>query len=354
LLTGAIRYENYSDFGNSLTFKLATQIKASDNFSIRSSFNTGFRAPSLHQLNFNSTSTIFVDGIPTEVGTFSNDSRAAKLLGIPKLHQEKSTSFSLGFTGKVPNANLKFTVDGYFIRINDRVVYTGQFKPTPDKDINGDPIRDINGSLVYSGAQLELFNLLSQANAASATFFANAISTESKGLDIVITHNTNIGKGKLRTDLSATFSKTIQVGPIKASPVLEAAGLTDTYFDRTSRIYLEKAVPRSKANLTFNYALNKFNVLFRNVYFGKVTEATNTIANQQEYSSKVVTDLTFGYKVSDNTKFTFGANNLLDVYPDKTIPANQSGGRFLYSRRSQQFGANGRFIFARLTFSLDE
>jgi len=94
--------------------------------------------------------------------------------------------------------------------------------------------------------------------------------------------------------------------------------------------------------------------MFRNVYFGPVTEATNTVANQQEFSSKVVTDLTFGYKLSDNTKFSFGASNLLDVYPDEAIEANRSGGRFNYSRRSQQFGANGRFIFARLSFTLKQ
>lgn len=334
LLTGAVRYENYSDFGKTTTFKLATQIKASDNFSLRSSFNTGFRAPSLHQLNFNSTSTIFIDGIPTEVGTFSNDSRAAKLLGIPKLKQEESTSFSVGFTGKVPDANLKFTVDAYTIKINDRIVYTGQFKGP--------------------GTNSELDRLLSQANAGSATFFANAIDTRSNGLDVVITHNTGMWGGKLRTDLSATFSKTQQVGAVKASKVLADAGLTGTYFDKTSRIYLEKAVPRSKAILAFNYSKDKFNVMFRNVYFGPVTEATNNVANQQEFSSKVVTDLTFGYKVSDNTKFSFGASNLLDVYPDEAIQANRSGGRFNYSRRSQQFGANGRFIFARLSFSLKE
>jgi|FLOH01.1.fsa_nt_gi iron complex outermembrane recepter protein len=332
LLTGAIRYENYNDFGATTTFKLASQLKASDNFSLRSSFNTGFRAPSLHQLYFNSTSTVFVDGIPTDKGTFSNDSRAAKLLGIPQLKQEESTSFSFGFTGSAPESHLKFTVDAYYIKIKDRVVYTGSFSP---------------------GSSTELKALFAQANAGSASFFANAIDTQSTGLDIVVTHNGNLGEGTLRTDLSATFSKTKQIGGVKASKVLADAGLTDTYFDPTSRIYLESAVPRAKANLTFNYTKDKFNVMFRNVYFGAVTEATNNLDNQQEFSSKVVTDLTFGYKLTDNTKFTFGANNLLDVYPDEAIEANRSGGRFNYSRRSQQFGAMGRFIFARLSFTLD-
>ncbi len=336
LLSGALRYENYSDFGETLNFKLAARLKLSENMALRASGNTGFRAPSLHQLNFNSTSTIFVDGIPTEVGTFSNDSKTAKLLGIPQLKEETSKSVSIGFTGKLPDANLSFTVDGYFIRIDDRVVYTGQFKPFND-GTPGD----------------ELFkSLLAQANAGSASFFSNAIDTESKGLDIVITHKANFTNSNLRTDFAATFGQTRKVGPIKASPVLEAARRTGTYFDETSRIYLEEAVPRVKMNLTFNYNINNFNVMLRGVYFGKVTEATNNIANQQEFGAKVVTDLSFSYLHNDKLRFTLGSSNLFDTYPDKNIQANRSSGRFEYSRRSQQFGYGGRYLFARLTLDL--
>lgn len=336
LLSGALRYENYSDFGGTLNFKLATRVKLGDDFSLRASANTGFRAPSLHQLNFNSTSTIFVDGVPTDVGTFSNDSRAAKLLGIPQLKEEQSRSGSIGFTGKLPNLNLSFTVDGYFIAIDDRVVYTGQFSPSND----GSP-----------GDEL-LKSLLEQANAGSATFFANAIDTESYGLDVVITHNANFRNSNLRTDFALTAGQTKQVGDIKASPILEAAGLVDTYFDETSRIYLEKAVPRTKMNLTFNYNINKFNVMFRSVYFGEVTEATNNIDNQQVFGSKIVNDLSLSFLATESLRLTIGSSNIFDTYPDRNIEANRSSGRFEYSRRSQQFGAGGRFMFARMTFTL--
>ncbi|MFD0844761.1 TonB-dependent receptor domain-containing protein [Flaviramulus multivorans] len=333
LASFATRFENYSDFGSTINFKLATRLKASENVNIRAALNTGFRAPSLHQLNFNSTSTIFQDGIPVEVGTFSNDSRAAKLLGIPQLKEETSKSISLGFTAKMPEANLTLTVDGYFVAIDDRVVYTGQF--------------------AGPGTGTELDNLLSQANASAASFFANAIDTESKGLDIVLTHKTDIGtNSRLKSDLSGTLSKTKKVGDIKASKVLEDAGLVGTYFPEDSRIYLEAAVPRTKVNLTNNLTTGKWNVFLRNVWFGEVSEATTNVANQQEFGSKLVTDLSFGYQASENLTLTIGANNLLDVYPDRAIEANRSGGRFDWSRRSQQFGIGGRFLFARLSFKL--
>ena len=93
--------------------------------------------------------------------------------------------------------------------------------------------------------------------------------------------------------------------------------------------------------------------MFRNVYFGPVTEATNTVANQQEFGNKIVTDLSFSYLATDALRLTIGSSNLFDVYPDEASEANRSSGRFEYSRRSQQFGANGRFLFARLTFNLN-
>ncbi|MEO6684857.1 MAG: TonB-dependent receptor, partial [Dyadobacter sp.] len=127
LLEGAVRFEHYSDFGSTTNFKLATRYKLTDNINIRAAASTGFRAPSLAQIYFNSTSTQFVGGVPFEVGTFSNASQAAQLLGIPQLKQEKSKSLSAGFTAKIPSANLTITADGYFVRINDRVILTDQF-----------------------------------------------------------------------------------------------------------------------------------------------------------------------------------------------------------------------------------
>lgn len=333
LVSFATRFENYSDFGSTINFKVATRLKVTDNLNLRAAANTGFRAPSLHQLYFNSTSTIFDNqGNPQEVGTFSNDSRVAKLLGIPKLKEETSRSISVGFTAKIPDAGISITADGYFVAIDDRIVYTGQFQP---------------------GDNEELQLLFSQANASRAAFFANAIDTESKGLDMVITHKTLLGNNlQLKNDLSATLSQTRRVGDIKASSVLEQARQVDTYFSEESRIYLEEAVPRTKINLTNNLSGERFNIFLRNVFFGKVTEATNIIENQQEFGTKLVTDLSLGYKFTPEITFTVGANNLFDIYPDRAIEANRSSGRFDWSRRAQQFGIGGRFLFARISLKL--
>jgi iron complex outermembrane receptor protein len=190
---------------------------------------------------------------------------------------------------------------------------------------------------------------------AAASFFANAIDTESKGLDLVVTHKAQLGDNwRLKSDLAGTFSKTKQVGNINASQVLEDAGLIGTYFPEDSRVYLEEAVPRTKINLSNSLTSNKLIVFLRNVYFGEVTEATTTVANQQVFGTQIVTDLSVGYKATPELTFTIGANNLFDIYPDRAEEAfgNRSSGRFDWSRRAQQFGIGGRFLFARVSFSL--
>lgn len=335
LLSLAGRFENYSDFGSTLNGKLSARYKVTSNFSVRGTTSTGFRAPSLHQLYYNSTSTLFIDGIPFEIGTFSNDSRVAQVLGIRPLKEETSRSFSLGVTGRIPDANLTLTIDGYLVNIEDRIVLTGNF--------TGDNAPDA------SEQDKEIARLFAEANASQGNFFTNAIDTETKGIDIVLTHQARFGSSRLSTTLSGTFAETT-LGKVNTNEIL--AGKEDTYFDRTSRIYLESAVPNTKVNLTFDYSINRFHFMLRNVYFGEVEEATNIEENAQVFSPKVVTDISAGIKFSKNVNFTIGAGNLFDVYPDMNIAANQGDGVFLYSRRATQFGFNGRYLFARMIFRL--
>ncbi|QRR04092.1 TonB-dependent receptor [Dyadobacter sandarakinus] len=334
LVDGAVRFENYSDFGSTWNWKLATRYKIGENFALRAAASTGFRAPSLHQRYFSATSSLFVEGQIIQSGTFTNESRPAKLLGIPELKQETSVNYSAGFTGSF--GKFKLTVDGYYIRINNRIVYTGQFSGS--------------NAATATDQDREIYELLSQANAQTARFFANAIDTETRGIDAVLTYSERFGKSRFRADLSGTFVKTNIAGNVKASPLL--AGKENSYFDRSSRIYLESAVPRVKSNLTLTYNISKFGVFLRNVYFGPVNAATNVEADAQTFGSKVITDLALSYDISKAVRFTIGANNLLDVYPDETIGGNRGAGYFIYSRTGQQFGFNGRFAFARLNLTL--
>ncbi len=335
--TAAVRYENFSDFGGTLNGKLSFLLNATDNINVRGSVQTGFRAPSLQQIHYNSTSTIFVDGVPNEVGIFPNTSRIARILGVEELKEETSVGFTLGATAKIPDLNIKITVDGYFVGIDDRVVLSGQFS---------------------DGGDEELAALFAQANASKAAFFTNGADTETYGLDFVVEHDMRIGDNmKLSNTLSFTFSETEVVGTNIPDAILDTNNpdLIETFFDDTSRIYIESAVPTTKGSLTNNLSLgDDWNFYLRNTYFGEVEEATNNVDPLVEriYGGKLITDLTVGYNVNETLRFTVGANNLLDIYPDEADDAFRSSGRFIYSRRSTQFGTGGRYLFARMNITL--
>lgn len=377
LVSAAFRFENYSDFGSTFNYKIASRYKLTDHINIRAAHSTGFRAPSLQQIYFNATATQFVGGTAYEVGTFSNNSEVADILGIPQLKQEESNSFSAGFTAKIPSINLTFTVDGYYIKIKNRVVLTDQFSRPP-------------GIFPVGSPEYNLQKGFDQANATAATFFANAIDTQTKGIEGVISHRLKISeKVTLNSDLAATVSKTNRVGDIHGSDILIQAGQVNRYYSETSRVYLEEAVPRFKVSLNNALELNNFSILVRNVYFGKVTDPNTTdvngdgivnsnMVNGKEvpvehpvWGGKVITDLSIGYKFTKGLRLTIGANNLFDIYPDKnygpkslkTPSVDASGNpinsidlsnqdQFVYSRNISQFGMNGRFLFVRMNLSL--
>ncbi len=339
LVSVAGRYENFSDFGGTFNYKIATRYKIAENFSLRGANSSGFRAPSLHQQFLSRTSTVFVDNKPFEQGTFTNDSQAAALIGIDKLKEETSNSFSFGFTAKVKS--FTFTADAYMINIDDRIIYSGSFGDGGDKD---------------------LIDAFEKAEATSARFFVNAIDTKSKGLDVVISHNAHLGEETtLKNDLSATFSKT-EVESIRVPKKIAKAGLSGDFFDAQEEAFLTLGQPRVKLNLTNALSVGKWDILLRNVFFGEVTDpddfngdarvAGTKVSDDAIYSSKIVTDLSISTSIIDNLKITIGANNLLDIYPDENRADGRSGDQFVYSRRTSQFGYSGRFLFARINFTL--
>ena len=373
LLNAALRYENYSDFGSTFNYKFATRYSIGRGLNIRGAIATGFRAPSLQQKYFNSTATQFLGGVPFEVGTFTNESKAAKLLGIPNLKEETANSYSAGFTYNIPHTTLTITVDGYLIKIKDRIVLTGQFARP-----GGTPTGDL----------LILQQAFDQAGATSATFFTNAINTQSKGIDFIVTNRFKFSNFSLKTDLAGTVSKTNKTGGIIASPLLASTGNLNNYFNEASRIYLESAVPRTKLALINTLTTGKFELFLRQTFFGEVTDPNTadvnadgfvegaTINNQfiavehPVWGARTITDFSVGYTINRMLKVTVGANNIFDIYPDKNLKIQTAanplvgGGygtpgtidlsnanQFEFSRNVSQFGFNGRFVFARLSLS---
>jgi iron complex outermembrane receptor protein len=297
--------------------------------------------------------------VPVEAGTFTNDSRAAEILGIPKLKEETSQSYSVGIAAK-PFKGFEITIDAYQIDIDDRIVLTNNFS---------------------GGNNTQLQQQLDAAGARTANFFTNAIDTRAQGIEAVLSHNANFAvKHSLRTTLAMTFiDNEVKKGAdgkpiIYASDILVNSGQLGSYFNREDQSRVEVASPKNKISLAFNYKFKKFGALLRFVNFGEVQylegpippndpftpiTAMNVFTGQNEitdqtFSSKLVTDLSLSYQVLPYLSATIGANNLFDVYQDMhKHSSNISSGRFVYSRRVQQMGFNGAYYFARLKLELE-
>jgi iron complex outermembrane receptor protein len=356
----ALRFENYSDFGSTLNYKVATRYKLGESFSVRAASSSGFRAPSMQQKFYAKTNTIFVSTaaglVATESGTFTNDSKPAEILGIPKLKEETSQNYSIGFTA-TPVKGLEITVDGYWINIKNRIILTNNFT---------------------GGTNAALTQLLKDNGATTANFFTNAIDTRSKGLETVLSYRMNlVHQNKLRFTWSATFIKNeVKKGAdgkplIKASDVLINSGQLANYYNREDQSRIEVTNPATKANLSINYDHKNISAMLRLAYFGKVTYLDPSInpdrpdlfpvnaytgnkeTLDQEFSPKTVTDISVSYRLHKNVELSLGSNNIFDVYQDEhTHSGNVSLGRFIYSRRVEQMGFNGRYVFARVAFNI--
>lgn len=341
LVAAAARFENYSIFGSNLSWKIASRYKFSDQFSIRASYNTGFRAPSLHQIYFSNVGTQFINGEALQVGTFNNESATALAFGTTGLKPETASNASFGFTAKLFE-NFSFSADGYYIAIRDRIVLSGQL-----------------------GTGFE--SILNPVGASTAQFFLNGINSETYGIDIGADYSISLGKGLFKTRVAFNYSQTNVLGAIETSGILN--GAEDLLFNREEISRLEVAQPRTKTILVLQYTLNRWHFLLRATRFGEVkyvhpadedptnwqlNEYTNEIETRdQVFGAKIVTDAFISFEVNSYFKLSIGGNNLFNCYPDQHYhSANTSSGNFVYSRRVQQFGVRGASYLLKLNFTI--
>jgi iron complex outermembrane receptor protein len=337
------RYENYSDFGNSITGKAAVRVPLGGRIALRGAASTGFRAPSLQQLWFSNIASLFLPDmtgnlVPNEVLTSNNESPITKAFGIPKLKQETSNNLSGGLTLR-PFDNLSITADGYFIQLKNRIVLTNQFT-TGNADV----------------AKI----LMPFQGVTAAQFFANAVDTNTTGFDVVADYAVDTGAGTVILSSAANFTKT-EVKDIHIPPGLQAAfpnssadQINAFFFDRLAKNRLEDSVPHQKGNVAVRYNFKQLSALVRANYYGKVrykpdAVAPNGFANDEVFGAKVLFDADLGYQFTKNLQLTVGGDNLLNTFPDKNQKAaNISAGRFIYSRNVSQFGWNGGFYYGKL------
>jgi len=357
--TLAGRYEHYSDFGSTWNGKFAARWEFIPGYAIRGAISNGFRAPSLHQQFFTTTSTNFVGGIPVDIATLAVNAPAAVALGAQPLKPEKSVNLSFGATAN-PVRGLTFTADYYHIKIKDRIVLT--------------EILGVNGTGNTAPVQAAVTALLAQLGfpqVGAARFFINGLDTTTAGIDLVAAYRLGLGDFG-RWNLTAAYNHNKQeidnrldaVGPLAQIPGI-------VLFGRVEGIRFTDGQPHDKVVLSADGDIGKFGITARTTRYGKVispgaaapvsdpTSLTALGPDDIQLSAKWITDLEVRLHGKDGVEFALGANNLFDVYPDRSPfgprPASAGGGFYpanqIYIPYSifSPFGFNGRFIYGRVS-----
>lgn len=312
---GAVRYENYSDANSAFVYKATTRVQLGKMLAVRGAYNTGFRAASQQQRLYRQLSLL-----PTTTGTtysaiINNDSPVAASAGISKLSPERSRNISAGIV-LTPTAGLVLTADAYQIDIDDRITLTNVFDVTT--------VPEIQQALAAQ----------SQADISTVQFFANAINTRTRGLDLVGGYSHALGKGTLRLTAAANFNETEQVGALKVPAAFanrDNPTVGNAYIGQRELSLVTTGSPRSKVFASLGYEGNKLGGTVRYTRFGEVGfydfnfDGFDEGAYFLRFSPKSVTDIILTYKAGSKILLSLGAQNIFNVLPDDVIQAAKNG-----------------------------
>ena len=322
LLGIAGRGEDYSDFGTTATGKLSARYDFADWFALRGTASTGFRAPSLQQQYFTQVASVVTNGIPVLTGTVPPTSDVGRALGGLPLEPEKSTNLSVGTVIRAGGFDL--TVDAYRIHIRDQIGLSENIAAT------------------FSG---QVAGLLAPFNVSAARFFVNGLASTTKGIDVVAHY-------RLRTASAGAFDLTLagNVNDVKVTRVPTSTATLNpapTLFARSRILTLEDGTPPYKVTGTVDWSLDRLGALARVTYYGDVNQP-GTIASADVHTGRhAITDLELRYVATKGAQIGLGVSNVFDVYPDRTIPANNATGTLGFPYYSP-FGFNGRYLYARV------
>ena len=299
-LQGAVRYEDYSDFGNETVGKVAARYRLSEKFAIRGSLGTGFRAPTPGQQGTTNVSTRLPNGFPVATGLFPAGGAVAQALGASPLKAETSTNMTFGFTADLEDITL--TVDFYKIEIEDR--------------FNAISTRDVSSTAAVGTDARNNFEALQAAGVAGANtiggvfYFTNAFDTDTNGVDIVASMPIEWDNG-MNTNLTASVNYNEQ----------NIQGDASAFFNIESQYDFENAFPNWRSVVTANhYFNNALSMMVRASYYGEETNSDRsgaTFSGFQTFKPVVFWDLEGTYRFNENFALSLGGRNIFDEYPDE-------------------------------------
>lgn len=316
----AIRYEDFSDFGNTTDAKVSALYNVSDEFSLRGSVSTGFRAPTTGQSNVVNVTTAFGANGLEDQATLPPTNPISVQLGATPLEPEESESFTIGAVFE--DGDWFVTFDYYSIEVENRIA---QNSP---QELTAQDIAD----LIDDG-------ITDAASFSKVIWFTNDFDTTTEGFDLVVSYSMDMWGGESEFNFAYNHTETT-VDSFNADII------------STTRVrQLEENLPEDRFTFTMNHTQDNWNLLTRVNYYGDYFEAHLDIGDLPiDAGAEFTIDAEFGYDVAEEFRIAVGAKNLLDEYPDENPYATIVGAQYPVT---SPMGFNGRFLYLRGIYTFD-
>ncbi len=325
MVGAAIRFEDFSDFGNTTKGKLSARWQVSDNWALRSAFSTGFKAPTIGQSNVRNVTTAFTATGLVDRATLPPTDPIAIQKGATPLEPEESTNYSFGVVGEFDNG-LFITVDYFNIELEDRISTTSGITLT-DADV---------ATLLANG-------VTDASSFSEVSFFTNDFTTTTEGVDIVANYSMGMLGGDTKFSLAYNWTNT-EVDAVKSFTI---GGESVTNISDSRIRMLEDNLPPVRYSVTANHTNGDWRVLARVNYAGSIFEDhLDSGLPIDKIGSEVTVDLELGYTVNDNITLIVGAKNAFDEEPDRNVlyDSEVAGSAF---PTTSPIGINGGFYYVR-------
>ncbi|WP_333608006.1 TonB-dependent receptor plug domain-containing protein [Arsukibacterium sp.] len=286
LMAAALRFEDYDSFGSTTNYKLTAQYRLTDDWAIRGSHSTGFRAPTVGQANVRNVRTALIGGELVDIALLPATNPVSLLKGGKELTPEESNSFALGLV--YSGGNFFFTADMFRIAVDDRIGQSAEFEVTAED------------RAVLRAAGVRGVESLSQV-----TFLTNDFDTVTTGLDLVANYTTSLFDGRSTFSLAYNWTDT------------EVKRFTDVTGEfKVSR--LEKDLPNHRATLTWNQQWQDLGMFLRSNYYGSYqgvhADDPDLIGTGK---AKITFDIELNYAINDSFSVALGAQNLFDTKAER-------------------------------------
>ncbi|QBL09392.1 TonB-dependent receptor [Rheinheimera sp. D18] len=319
LLTAlALRFEDYDSFGTTTNYKLSGQYRINEDWSLRASNSTGFRAPTVGQANVSNVRTEASQGKLFDVGVLPPTNPVAILKGATELKPEESTSYAMGvvYTGN----DFFITADYYLIDVDGRISQSDAFEVTAAEI-----------------AALKAAGVQGIDSLTSITYLTNDFDTRTQGIDLVANYSMDLFEGRSSFALAYNWNDT------------EVTRFTDITGEfRVSR--LEDDLPKHRATFTWSQSWDNWSLFVRSNYYGTYQGvAADDDTRTTDASAKVTFDAEVSYYINDNFAITAGAQNLFNTEPEKLSDAwsKELGAKYY---ETSPMGINGGYWYLKGTY----